>query len=115
MAAEGAENESASRRSTQFATTHWSTVLAAGDSASPKAVAALERLCRSYWYPLYAQTSVKRAIGSGDDRNLKSRFIAQMQPQSTPRAVWHEGVRGVEFGRQSLDEVVQFGRIVHRR
>jgi RNA polymerase sigma-70 factor (ECF subfamily) len=54
MAAEGAENESASRSSAQFATTHWSTVLAAGESASPKAVAALERLCRSYWYPLYA-------------------------------------------------------------
>ncbi len=37
-----------------FATTHWSLVLAAGDLASPKASAALETLCRSYWYPLYA-------------------------------------------------------------
>jgi RNA polymerase sigma-70 factor (ECF subfamily) len=34
-----------------FQTTHWSVVLqaASGDSA-----AALERLCRTYWYPLYA-------------------------------------------------------------
>lgn len=37
-----------------FATTHWSVVLAAGDPASPKAGAALETLCRTYWYPLYA-------------------------------------------------------------
>ena len=38
----------------QFATTHWSVVLAAGDGASPESSAALERLCRTYWYPLYA-------------------------------------------------------------
>lgn len=37
-----------------FPTTHWSVVLAAGDPASPKASAALEQLCRTYWYPLYA-------------------------------------------------------------
>jgi RNA polymerase sigma-70 factor (ECF subfamily) len=37
-----------------FATTHWSTVLAAGATTSPQAAAALERLCRTYWYPLYA-------------------------------------------------------------
>jgi RNA polymerase sigma-70 factor (ECF subfamily) len=44
----------AANRAVPFATTHWSTVLAAGDSASPQAQAALERLCRTYWYPLYA-------------------------------------------------------------
>lgn len=37
-----------------FATTHWSAVLAAGDSASPETQEALDRLCRTYWYPLYA-------------------------------------------------------------
>jgi DNA-directed RNA polymerase specialized sigma24 family protein len=37
-----------------FATTHWSTILAARDVASPGAHDALERLCRAYWYPLYA-------------------------------------------------------------
>jgi DNA-directed RNA polymerase specialized sigma24 family protein len=37
-----------------FATTHWSVVLAAGGKTSPGAVAALERLCGTYWYPLYA-------------------------------------------------------------
>jgi RNA polymerase sigma-70 factor (ECF subfamily) len=36
-----------------FTTTHWSVVLAAqGDS--PAAQAALEKLCRTYWWPLYA-------------------------------------------------------------
>jgi len=37
-----------------FATTHWSVVVAASDQNSPKKVDALEKLCRAYWYPLYA-------------------------------------------------------------
>ena len=37
-----------------FATTHWSVVLAAGSDSSPGAHEALEKLCRIYWYPLYA-------------------------------------------------------------
>jgi RNA polymerase sigma-70 factor (ECF subfamily) len=36
-----------------FATTHWSVVVRAGESGSPEAEAAMERLCRTYWYPLY--------------------------------------------------------------
>jgi hypothetical protein len=36
-----------------FATTHWSVVLAAGSPDTPQAAAALERLCRAYWFPLY--------------------------------------------------------------
>ena len=35
-----------------FATTHWSVVLAA-QSPSPAADEALEKLCRTYWWPLY--------------------------------------------------------------
>jgi RNA polymerase sigma-70 factor (ECF subfamily) len=38
----------------RFPTTCWSRVLLAGDPASPEASAALEALCRDYWYPLYA-------------------------------------------------------------
>ncbi|HUF63843.1 MAG TPA: RNA polymerase sigma factor [Verrucomicrobiales bacterium] len=37
-----------------FATTHWSVVAAAGRLDSRGAVDALEKLCRTYWYPLYA-------------------------------------------------------------
>ncbi len=38
----------------QFGQTHWSMVLSAKDKDVPGAEAALEKLCRSYWYPLYA-------------------------------------------------------------
>ncbi len=37
-----------------FTTTHWSVVLEARGKESPGAEAALERLCKTYWYPLYA-------------------------------------------------------------
>ncbi len=37
-----------------FTTTHWSLVLAAGNTQSLQAKEALETLCRAYWYPLYA-------------------------------------------------------------
>jgi len=36
-----------------FTTTEWSVVLSASDGASGHARAALEELCRKYWYPLY--------------------------------------------------------------
>lgn len=38
----------------RFAATHWSVVLAAASEDSEEAAAALEALCRQYWYPLYA-------------------------------------------------------------
>ena len=38
----------------RFATTHWTVVLAAGSPDSTRHREALETLCRSYWFPLYA-------------------------------------------------------------
>ena len=41
-------------KSPRFATTHWSVVLTAGRTSSPEQKQALEELCQSYWFPLYA-------------------------------------------------------------
>jgi RNA polymerase sigma factor (sigma-70 family) len=38
----------------QFATTRWSVILAASDSASTQHEPALSTLCQTYWFPLYA-------------------------------------------------------------
>ncbi len=63
------------RTAAQFATTHWSVVLAAGGSASADASAALEELCRSYWFPLYAW--VRRAGRTVEDaEDLVQGFFA---------------------------------------
>src|SRR5271165_5511051 len=42
------------RSAARFPTTCWGRILQAGDPAAPEARAALEGLCRDYWYPLYA-------------------------------------------------------------
>jgi len=47
-----ASDQSAAGGNVAFATTHWSVVLTAQGS-SPAADEALEKLCRSYWPPLY--------------------------------------------------------------
>jgi RNA polymerase sigma factor (sigma-70 family) len=38
----------------RYPTTHWSRLGRAGNLADPQARDALERLCRDYWFPLYA-------------------------------------------------------------
>jgi RNA polymerase sigma factor (sigma-70 family) len=38
----------------RFATTHWSVIMAASDSASAQHEPALSTLCQTYWFPLYA-------------------------------------------------------------
>lgn len=58
-----------------FATTHWTVVLAAGHGATPQADRALEELCRTYWYPLYAY--VRRQGRSKEDaEDLTQGFFA---------------------------------------
>lgn len=58
-----------------FATTRWSLVLTAADATSGPGTAALEQLCRSYWYPLYAY--VRRMGRSHQDaQDLVQGFFA---------------------------------------
>jgi RNA polymerase sigma-70 factor (ECF subfamily) len=58
----------------QFVTTHWSMVLAAGGALSDHQAAALEALCRIYWYPLYAY--VRRSGRTPEDsKDLTQSFF----------------------------------------
>src|SRR5262245_37907878 len=75
-----------------FATTHWSVVLAARDDASPEACAALERLCRTYWYPLYAYTR-RRGYGPHDAEDFVQGFFARLIEKEMLRKVQREGGR----------------------
>ncbi len=58
-----------------FATTHWSVVLTAGRSDVPQAQAALEKLCQTYWYPLYAYVR-RRGYARADAEDLTQAFFA---------------------------------------
>ena len=61
----------------RFATTHWSVVLQAGRVESPQAGEALERLCRTYWYPLYAYVR-RKGYGPNDAQDLTQEFFARL-------------------------------------
>jgi RNA polymerase sigma-70 factor (ECF subfamily) len=59
-----------------FATTRWTVVLAAGRKTDPQAKMALEELCRTYWYPLYAY--VRRHGRSKEEaEDLTQEFFAR--------------------------------------
>ena len=68
-------SKAGSRAAGVFATTHWSVVVSAGDSQSAEAEWAMERLCRSYWYPLYAFVR-RRGYGHEDASDLTQAFFA---------------------------------------
>lgn len=72
--AETSHRSTHSRQPEWFVTTHWSVVQAVGENSS-KAQAALEQLCRAYWYPLYAFV---RRLGHGphDAEDLVQGFFA---------------------------------------
>jgi RNA polymerase sigma-70 factor (ECF subfamily) len=60
-----------------FVTTHWSLVLSARDKNSPQSADALEKLCRAYWYPLYAY--VRRTGQSKENaEDLTQAFFARL-------------------------------------
>lgn len=61
----------------EFRTTHWSVVLRAGGADSADGAQALERLCQTYWYPLYA--FVRRKGHSHDEaQDLTQAFFAKL-------------------------------------
>jgi RNA polymerase sigma factor (sigma-70 family) len=75
--ADEGQPEPALRAGAQFATTQWSVVLNAGRSDLPEAREALEKLCRTYWYPLYLY--VRRQGHSPEDaEDLTQGFFARL-------------------------------------
>lgn len=64
-----------------FATTHWSLVLEAGRRSAPEADAALEMLCRAYWFPLYAFAR-RRGYSPDDAADLTQEFFSRLIEKS---------------------------------
>jgi len=61
----------------EFSTTHWSLVLRAGGPETLESKDALEQLCRTYWYPLYAY--VRRQGQSPENAcDLTQEFFARL-------------------------------------
>jgi RNA polymerase sigma-70 factor (ECF subfamily) len=63
--------------SPQFRTTHWSVVRQAGGTTTPDVTLALEKLCRTYWLPLYAYIR-RRGYGPEEAEDLTQEFFARL-------------------------------------
>jgi RNA polymerase sigma factor (sigma-70 family) len=61
----------------QFATTRWSVVLAAGDQAGSHCAEALQTLCQTYWYPLYAYAR-QHGHQAQDAEDLTQAFLVKL-------------------------------------
>lgn len=63
--------------SPRFLTTRWSVVLSAGAEDREQAGLALEELCRSYWYPLYAYAR-RHGAEAGEAEDLVQGFFHKL-------------------------------------
>ncbi|HLX63481.1 MAG TPA: sigma-70 family RNA polymerase sigma factor [Planctomycetota bacterium] len=59
----------------QFTTTRWTVVLSAGRQATAESGQAMEELCRTYWYPLYAYVR-RKGFGHEDAEEHVQAFFA---------------------------------------
>jgi RNA polymerase sigma-70 factor (ECF subfamily) len=76
------------QRPPAFATTHWSIVLEARGE-SPAAQEALEKLCRTYWRPIYSFVR-RQGIGTTDAEDLTQGFFASLLEHRNLNAVRKE-------------------------
>ena len=81
-------SQSAQTGAVAFATTHWSVVLTA-QGESPAAEAALEKLCRTYWQPIYGFVR-RQGIGPEEAEDLTQGFFALMLERRDLSAVRKE-------------------------
>ncbi len=84
--------QSFSSDDSHFASTRWSLVIAAGHRSSPEAAGALEALCRTYWFPLYAYVR-RRVPDRHEAQDLTQEFFARLLEQN------HFAVADPERGR----------------
>ncbi len=61
----------------EFATTHWSLVLRAGRRDGADSADALEKLCRAYWFPLYAFAR-REGCGPEEAQDVTQEFFSRL-------------------------------------
>lgn len=89
MATSDSDRSAALGNLSPFLTTHWSLVLAAGRNDTPESAAALEKLCRTYWLPLYAYVrhrvpdvhQAQDLTQAFFERVLEKNYLAEADPQ----------------------------------
>ena len=79
--------------SSQFPTTRWTQVIAAGDPRRKEARLALVSLCENYWYPWYAPSDQAQDLTQKFFiPMLEGRYLDRAEPEKGPPA--HTQTRG---------------------
>ena len=99
------ESLSSSKQCGVFSTTHWSVVVAAKGTDSPFVREALEKLCCTYWYPIYAYLR-RRGCGEHDAQDLAQGFFAQLLQRRSIQSVEREKGKFRSFLLASLNYYV---------
>jgi RNA polymerase sigma-70 factor (ECF subfamily) len=113
MLPKGQRAEEAEFRPAAFATTHWSVVLAAGQTDSPLAAQALETLCRTYWYPIYAYLR-RRGHTPEDAQDLTQEFFTRLLDRKALEHLTREGGKFRSFLLTALNHFL-ISEWEHRR
>jgi RNA polymerase sigma-70 factor (ECF subfamily) len=85
-----------------FTNTHWTVVLQAAQKATPQAEVALEKLCRTYWFPLYAYVR-RRGHAPHDAEDLTQEFFARFLERNALASVSPDKGRFRSFLLASLN------------
>lgn len=85
-----------------FGTTLWTVVIAAGDPGHPDAAAALDRLCRRYWYPVYAYVR-RKGRPAAEAEDLTQAFFVRLLERGFPGGVRREGGKFRSYLLRALD------------
>src|SRR5438093_4689548 len=80
------DSRSEGKESGDFSTTNWSVVLEAGQRDLARAATAMERLCRKYWYPIYAFVR-RRGSDQHEAEDLTQAFFAFLLEKETIKKV----------------------------
>ena len=79
-------SEAARDQAAWFATTHWSVVLVACQQNSAAPTEALERLCSTYWYPLFVYLR-RSGYQTQDAQDLTQSFFVHLLDKDRLRTV----------------------------
>jgi RNA polymerase sigma-70 factor (ECF subfamily) len=91
-----------------FATTHWSVVLAARGE-SPEARAALEKLCRTYWWPIYGFVR-RQGYSPEEAQDITQSFFARLLERRDLETVRREKGRLRSYLRASVKNFLSKAR-----
>jgi DNA-directed RNA polymerase specialized sigma24 family protein len=72
-----------------FATTHWSVVMTAKQGVPSEAAVALEKLCRTYWPPLYAYIR-RDGQNATEAQDLTQEFFARLSARDYLQHLHHQ-------------------------